>query len=80
MPESGSGFYIDPKRNIITHAVFHAADKKAGMDIFELERVVKSLRDQPGCSPRGYKLKAVLGWRQQLQQLDFTEADDALEA
>lgn len=70
-------FHMDASRaNVITRAEFYALDPKAGMDLLELEKYIGALHAQPTVSRKGYKLRVVVGWRQQVQGLIFEEVKD----
>lgn len=71
------GFHIDHERNVITQAEFVAADRKAGMDLPELEKAIAALAAQPMKSKRRYRLTVRVGWKGQVQRLIFEEDRDA---
>lgn len=70
-----SGFHIDHTRNVITRAEFVAANKKDGMDLPELEKAIAALHAQPMKSKRRYKLRVGIGFKGQIQRLEFEEDD-----
>ena len=73
----GSAFHMDPSRaNTIVRAEFYARDRKRGMDLAELEKAINALHAQPSVSRKGYRLKVMVGWRQQVQVITFEESDE----